>query len=193
MTSLILPTVPMSYEDVIQFVMRTFGSRRSQTYLVGGCLRDLVLGIADVKDFDVCVTGVVDPPDLEGLEEHEFEKSNDGNKSAMPSHRFLFKRDENSPPIDVFLPEDPEVMIHEVIESFDLGFVRIASNGDDWILHPNFATDVCEKTIRVRGTGASTTESIEQRLDNFKERFPDWAIDDTLLATMREQEKLGTE
>lgn len=199
-----LPKLPKRYQDALNLVRQILAAPKDTVseFIAGGAIRDLILQRTQ-EDIDIFCFQAFDKIgmfeqisdltlDDEGFHERSFydeindvqffyDSDSEESSKVMQSNRVLLSM-KGGYKIDVIMLLNGEGWdIFKTLDSFDLGFVKCAHSGTHYILHEDFIQDTINKTIRVCAKGAYGPDSIKQRLTKFKERFPDWTIDDSKL------------
>lgn len=189
-----LPELPLECVDALAFVhslLEDVSQVSDKVFLVGGCLRNLVLGgPEETKDYDVILLGlnhkITDFSNLSGAElfkedpqapKAELEQQDDGASAAPESVRILL-RDRQ---VDLIFPNDGAQTIFGLLNIFDIGICKIAHNGLHWVVHSEFVEDALNKEIRVRAKGAHGEDNVRRRLGKLQTYYPDFVVNDDIL------------
>jgi hypothetical protein len=202
-----LPKLPKQYQDALLLVKQVLASPKDSNneFIAGGALRDLILKKQRVNDIDIFVFQSFDKIemfrrinafDLETMHgsnvypevdhvEFFYDSDSEESSKVIQSNRVLLNMKEGYK-IDVILLLDNEWDILRTLNSFDIGFCKVAHSGQSYILHEDFISDLENKLIRVTAEGAYGPDSIRRRIEKFKAKFPDWEVNDLLLKGRKE-------
>jgi hypothetical protein len=170
MTELLEPSWALRLAELQQFI--------PDAVIAGGCLRDRWAGVK-WKDVDIFVYSDARSagerrrlledawPDLEIVDQFEKVLENSGSDAVERGVQDVFIAE----PYNVIFMDKP-FTLKDLVEGFDIGATMIATDGTYTYADERFLRDMHEKTFTVHRT--VTLERSKQRMDRWKERYPDF-------------------